>query len=73
MKKTDNFDAGKWLVENKLTTQSNLNEDALSQEKQMVFKDITKMMNQELTSGESTHDTLVKLRDFISNLLESDF
>jgi hypothetical protein len=73
MKKTDNFDAGKWLVENKLTTQSNLNEDALSQEKQMVFKDITQMMNQELTSGESTHDTLVKLRDFINNLLESDF
>jgi len=31
------------------------------------------MMNQELTSGESTHDALVKLRDFISNLLESDF
>jgi hypothetical protein len=53
--------------------ESNLNEDALSQEKQMVFKDITKMMNQELTSGESTHDALVKLRDFISNLLESDF
>jgi len=73
MKKIDNFDASKWLVENKITTQSKLNEDALSQEKQMVFKDITKMMNQELTSGESTHDTLVKLRDFINNLLESDF
>ena len=54
-------------------SKSNLNEDALSQEKQMVFKDITQMMNQELTSGESTHDALVKLRDFISNLLESDF
>jgi hypothetical protein len=26
MKKADNFDAGKWLVENKLTTQSKLNE-----------------------------------------------
>jgi len=26
MKKADNFDAGKWLVENKLTTQSRLNE-----------------------------------------------
>jgi hypothetical protein len=48
MKKVDNFDAGKWLVENKITNQSNLNEDALSQEKQMVFKDITKMMNQEI-------------------------
>lgn len=27
MKKADNFDAGKWLVENKLTTQSRLNKD----------------------------------------------
>jgi len=27
MKKADNFDAGKWLVENKITTQSHLNED----------------------------------------------
>jgi hypothetical protein len=27
MKKADNFDAGKWLVENKLTTQSRLNEE----------------------------------------------
>jgi hypothetical protein len=26
MKKADNFDAGKWLVENKVTTQSRLNE-----------------------------------------------
>lgn len=27
MKKADNFDAGKWLVENKITTQSRLNEN----------------------------------------------
>ena len=27
MKKADNFDAGKWLVENRLTTQSRLKED----------------------------------------------
>jgi hypothetical protein len=27
MKKADNFDAKKWLVENKITTQSRLNED----------------------------------------------
>ena len=27
MKKADNFDAGKWLVENKITTQSRLDED----------------------------------------------
>ena len=29
MKKSDNFDAGKWLVENKLTTQSRLNENKI--------------------------------------------
>ena len=28
MKKVDNFDASKWLVENKITTQSRLNENA---------------------------------------------
>ena len=27
MKKVDNFNPGKWLVENKITTQSRLNED----------------------------------------------
>jgi hypothetical protein len=27
MRKADNFDASKWLVENKITTQSRLNED----------------------------------------------
>jgi hypothetical protein len=27
MKKVDNFDAGKWLIENKVTTQSRLNEE----------------------------------------------
>jgi hypothetical protein len=30
MKKADNFDAKQWLVENKITTQSRLNEDLAS-------------------------------------------
>ena len=30
MKKADNFDAKQWLVENKITTQSRLNEEKLS-------------------------------------------
>lgn len=63
----NNFDLKKYLAESKL------HENALTQEKQMVFKDITQMMNQELNSGESTHDTLVKLRDFINGILQSDF
>jgi len=29
MKKADNFDPSKWLVENKITTQSRLNEDKI--------------------------------------------
>jgi hypothetical protein len=33
MKKSDNFDAGKWLVENKLTTQSRLNKEEYSSER----------------------------------------
>jgi hypothetical protein len=30
MKKADNFDPSKWLIENKITTQSKLNEDSIS-------------------------------------------
>ena len=30
MKKADNFDAKQWLVENKITTQSRLNENSMS-------------------------------------------
>jgi hypothetical protein len=37
MKKADNFDAGKWLVENKITTQSKLNEGEVKN--QYVVKD----------------------------------
>jgi hypothetical protein len=33
MKKADNFDASKWLVENKITTQSRLNEEEYSSER----------------------------------------
>ena len=33
MKKSDNFDATKWLVENKITTQSKLNEEQYSSER----------------------------------------
>jgi hypothetical protein len=46
MKKADNFDAGKWLVENKLTTQSNLNEGKVKN--QYVVKDEEEVMNTEI-------------------------
>ena len=37
MKKADNFDAKQWLVENKITTQSRLNENQVNNK--YVFKD----------------------------------
>jgi hypothetical protein len=36
MKKADNFDATKWLVENKITTQSRLNEEVSDDVKQFL-------------------------------------
>ena len=63
----DNFNLKKYLAEGKL------HEDDLTSEKQEIFKDITQIMDQELTSGKPTYDVLVKLRDFINNMLESDF
>jgi hypothetical protein len=36
MTKSDNFDAGKWLVENKMTTQSKLNEEVSDNVKQFL-------------------------------------
>ena len=36
MTKADNFDAGKWLVENKMTTQSKLNEEVSDNVKQFL-------------------------------------
>ena len=38
MKKADNFDASKWLVENKITTQSRLNEDEEKSEIKVEFE-----------------------------------
>jgi hypothetical protein len=37
MKKADNFDAKQWLVENKITTQSRLNEDEDSDTKNNII------------------------------------
>ena len=51
MKKADNFDAKQWLVENKITTQSRLNEEennTLTQEDFNILKD--KGFNAELNT-----------------------
>ena len=38
MKKADNFDASKWLIENKITTQSRLNEMAAKFRDLIIYK-----------------------------------
>ena len=50
----NNFDLKKYLAEGKL------HEDALSQEKQIVLKDLIKVYNPEL--DELTYDALVRLK-----------
>ena len=55
MKKADNFDAKQWLVENKITTQSRLNEakdpdSVVSQEaRDMFYNAVAKVMKDEET------------------------
>jgi hypothetical protein len=43
MRKADNFNPGKWLVENKITTQSRLNEDEKLPTRLEIFNDFKKM------------------------------
>lgn len=61
----DNFDLKKYLTEGKLY------EDALTDEKQMVLKDLINVYKPELS--ELTHDALIRLKEYIEDILESDF
>ena len=56
MKKADNFDASKWLVENKITTQSRLNENQVNNK--YVFKD------EELSDEDEDFYTIDKKKAF---------
>jgi len=59
MKKADNFDAKQWLVENKITTQSRLNEnEALSIPKSLV----SKMVNMKSRFGNKAGDPTIKAK-----------
>lgn len=60
-----NFDLKKYLTEGKLY------ENASTNEKQMVLKDLIDVYNPEL--DELTHDALVRLKEYIEDLLVSDF
>jgi hypothetical protein len=73
MKKADNFDASKWLVENKITTQSRLNEDSMSNfeigDKFKVTKSPDSKMMQYLKSAVSAfYDR--KIQRLIRDILE---
>jgi hypothetical protein len=59
MKKVDNFDSSKWLTENKITTQSRLNEnEALSIPKSLVGK----MVNMKSRFGNKAGDPTIKAK-----------
>jgi hypothetical protein len=74
MKKADNFDASKWLVENKITTQSRLNESTNNNDLKLYY-DILMDVGGEDLAGEYK-DIQVKankfnsILDFIKNDLE---
>lgn len=61
----DKFDLKKYLAEGKL------HEVASTNEKQMVLKDLIDVYNPEL--DELTHDALVRLKEYIEDILVSDF
>lgn len=60
-----NFDLKKYLTEGKLF------EEASTNEKQMVLKDLIDVYNPEL--DEPTHDALVRLKEYINDIIISDF
>lgn len=60
-----NFDLKKYLTEGKLF------EEASTNEKQMVLKDLIDVYNPEL--DEPTYDALVRLKEYINDIMASDF
>jgi hypothetical protein len=61
----DNFDLKKYLAEGKL------HEAASTNEKQIVLKDLINVYKPEL--DELTYDALVRLKEYIEDILISDF
>ena len=67
MKKADNFDANKWLVENKITTQSRLNEEKTFNDNDKAYgilfvdnDDEEEIGNVDYMWDEDAYETLVK-------------
>jgi vacuolar-type H+-ATPase subunit E/Vma4 len=63
MKKADNFDATKWLVENKITTQSKLNEVKNKSVLDFVKQNLDSVMSEisNITGGNSYYKKLAKM------------
>ena len=58
MKKADNFDVKQWLVENKITTQSRLNEETMMIPSSLV----SKIVNQKSRFGDKAGDPAIKAK-----------
>jgi uncharacterized membrane protein YjjP (DUF1212 family) len=79
MKKADNFDASKWLVENKITTQSKLNEEETMTLEQMnsLSIDIIKKLKQlqqivkKMENGSIDPKELIRLNTIPDNQFHS--
>jgi type III secretory pathway component EscV len=71
MKKADNFDASKWLVENKITSQSKLNEN-LPQSTEEKDEIITKVM-QQYDFDIIPKNIFFSLKEFLIDMFEEDF
>ena len=58
MKKADNFDSSKWLTENKITTQSRLNEETMMIPSSLV----SKIVNMKSRFGDKAGDPTIKAK-----------
>ena len=60
MKKADNFDAKQWLIENKITTQSRLNENEIPLNLRLVYQKILKSEEPDYFGDDRSNELLKK-------------
>ena len=74
MKKADNFNPGKWLVENKITTQSKLNEDLDDSDLKLYYDILMDIGDGDLAGDwddiQSKSNEFTSISDFIKDDLE---
>ena len=64
MKKADNFDAGKWLVENKITTQSKVNEEEGTDILSFLKSNKQELLNKLATKFEYDEDDMEMMSEY---------